>query len=98
MKHLHNATIHIHCFRKIVEKSAQTSIRYTITGDLHVQASEIKVPQSEYFISSSPTATSVKSLSANNYAGYPAFLIAIGCFVFALSFAAIVYLLIVFAR
>ena len=82
----------------VIDKSSQTSIRYTITGDLHVQASEIKTPNTEYFISSTPLPTSVKSLSTNQYAGYPAFLIAVGCFVFAMSVAAIIYLLIIYAK
>ena len=84
----------------ILNKTPQTNLRYTITGVLHVQASEIKAPHQEafYYPSTSPTSTSVKSLSENQYAGYPAFLIAVGCFVFALSFAAIIYLVILYMR
>ena len=84
----------------ILNKTPQTNLRYTITGDLHVQASEIKAPNQEafYYPSTSPTSTSVKSLSENQYAGYPAFLIAVGCFVFALSFAAIIYLVILYMK
>ena len=70
------------------------------SGELHIQASEIKAPQADYFSSSSGPLTTpqVKSLSASQYAGYPAFLLAVGCFVFALTLAAIIYLLIVWAR
>ena len=84
----------------ILNKNPQTNLRYTITGDLHVQASEIKAPHQEAFFypSTSPISTSVKSLSENQYAGYPAFLIAVGCFVFALSFAAIIYLIILYMK
>jgi len=80
-------------------KSAQTSLKYTITGDLHVQASEIRAPhQVQPFTTAIPTSTSVKSLDTTRYHGYPAVLIAIGCLVFALSFAAIIYLLILYAK
>ena len=40
----------------------------------------------------------MRSLAPSRYAGYPALLIAVGCFVFALSVAAIIYLLMVYAR
>ena len=80
-------------------KSAQTSLKYTITGDLHVQASEIRAPHHPQPLTTAiPTSTSVKSLETERYHGYPAVLIAIGCLVFALSFAAIIYLLILYAK
>jgi len=80
-------------------KSAQTSLKYTITGDLHVQASEIRAPhQVQPLTTAMPASTSVKSLETERYHGYPAVLIAIGCLVFALSFAAIIYLLILYAK
>merc|ERR1719422_1503561 len=86
---------------RLLARQAQTSIRYTITGDLHVQASELRAPPPDYFISSSglgATVPQVRSLAPSRYAGYPALLIAVGCFVFALSVAAIIYLLMVYAR
>jgi len=80
-------------------KSAQTSLKYTITGDLHVQASEIRAPhQPPPLTTAVPSITSVKSLESERYNGYPAVLIAIGCLVFALSFIAIIYLLILYAK
>ena len=48
--------------------------------------------------SSSLSSSQVRSLAPSRYAGYPALLIAVGCFVFALSVAAIIYLLMVYAR
>merc|ERR1719474_2273631 len=80
-------------------KSAQTSLKYTITGDLHVQASKIRVPQQPQPLTTAiPVFTSVKSLEIERYHGYPAVLIAIGCLVFALSLTAIIYLLILYAK
>ncbi len=43
------------------------------------------------------TTPQVRSLSSQ-YAGYPGFLLAVGCFVFAMTLAALIYLLIVWAR
>ena len=71
------------------------------SGNLHIQASEIRAPQADYFSSSSSgplTTPQVRSLSSSQYAGYPGFLLAVGCFVFAMTLAALVYLLIVWAR
>jgi len=80
-------------------KSAQTSLKYTITGDLHVQASEIRAPhQPQPLTTAIPVSTSVKSLEIERYHGYPAVLIAIGCLIFALSLTAIIYLLILYAK
>ena len=69
--------------------------------NLHIQASEIRAPQADYFSSpnSGPLTTpQVRSLSSSQYAGYPGFLLAVGCFVFAMTLAALVYLLIVWAK
>ena len=76
-------------------------IFFSFSGNLHIQASEIRAPRAEYFSSSSsgPLAPpQVRSLAASQYAGYPGFLLAVGCFVFAMTLAALVYLLIVWAR
>ena len=56
----------------ILSRSPQTNLRYTITGELHVQASQIKAPRQEAFIypATSPSGGQVKSLSENQYAGY----------------------------
>ena len=55
----------------ILSRSPQTNLRYTITGELHVQASQIKVPHQEAFFypATSPSGGQVKSLSENQYAG-----------------------------
>ena len=43
-------------------------------------------------------ASTAASLVPSTFTGYPAVLIAIGCLVFALAFAAIVYLLVLYAK
>ena len=75
-------------------------MRFCPLGNLHIQASEIRAPRADYFSSSSSgplTTPQVRSLSSQ-YAGYPGFLLAVGCFVFAMTLAALIYLLIVWAR
>ena len=84
--------------RHITGKAAQTSLKYTITGDLHVQASEIRSPHmGNPFTTVVPTTAVTRSASLQ-YSGYPSVLIAVGCLVFALSFAAIIYLLVLYAK
>ena len=55
----------------ILGRSPQTNLRYTITGELHVQASQIKAPHQEAFLypATFPSGGQVKSLSENQYAG-----------------------------
>ena len=55
----------------ILSRSPQTNLRYTITGELHVQASQIKAPHQEAFLYpvTSSSGGQVKSLSENQYAG-----------------------------
>jgi protocadherin-15 len=85
--------------RHITSRSAQTSLKYTITGDLHIQASEIRSPHlGSALTTSAPSSTAVTTLAALQYSGYPSVLIAVGCLVFALSFAAIIYLLVLYAK
>ena len=92
----YNSTL---ALRHITGKAAQTSLKYTITGDLHVQASEIRPPHlGSPFTTVAPSSTAVTHRAALQYSGYPSVLIAIGCLVFALSFAAIIYLLVLYAK
>ena len=92
----YNSTL---ALRHITGKAAQTSLKYTITGDLHVQASEIRAPHiGSPFTTVAPSSTAVTHRAALQYSGYPSVLIAIGCLVFALSFAAIIYLLVLYAK
>ena len=92
----YNSTV---ALRHITGRPAQTSLKYTITGDLHVQASEIRAPyMGNPFTTAAPSSTAVTHLAALQYSGYPSVLIAIGCLVFALSFAAIIYLLVLYAK
>ena len=85
--------------RFITGRPAQTSLKYTITGDLHVQASEIRAPHLGTPLTTAiPASTAVTHQATVQYSGYPSVLIAIGCLVFALSFAAIIYLLVLYAK
>jgi len=85
--------------RHITGKLAQTRLKYTITGEMHVQAREIRAPHlGSPFTTVAPTSTSVTHRASLQYSGYPSVLIAVGCLVFALSFAAIIYLLVLFAK
>jgi len=82
----------------ITEDRAQTSLKYTITGaGLELQASEIRRPYPNAPVTTAAPTPSVKAVDTP-WSGYPAALIAFGCLIFALSLAAIIYLLVLYAK
>jgi len=86
---------------KLTGKQAQTSLKYIVTGDFHVQASDVHsvFDETPTTATTSTSTTALKNLPPSQYStGYPAVLIAIGCLVFACSFAAILYLLLLYTR
>ena len=78
-------------FSKITGKHAASNLKYAVSGRLAVQASDIHPPYinilSRDFADSQP----VKE-SESGYDGVPAFLIAVGCIMFAVAIVAMVYL------
>lgn len=83
----------------VTNKQAQTSLKYIVTGDLHVQASELRAPHLPMPRTTPPTITTTKiNFASVQYNGYPAVLIAIGCFVFLMSFIAIIYMCVIYTK
>ena len=78
---------------KITGKQAASNLKYAVSGRLAVQASDIHPPYINILSGSRDFADSqpVKE-SGSNYDGVPAFLIAVGCIMFAVAVAAMVYL------
>merc|ERR1712241_1356204 len=82
--------------RKITNERASTDLKYIVTSRLGVQATDIHVPYKD-LPDGLPGSKGIGTLPINGpikggFDGLPAALIAIGCLVFALAFAAIIYL------
>ena len=89
-------------FSTITGKQAASNLKYTVSGRLGVQASDIHKPYPGLDMwqtgTGSENASPVKSAGNSNFDGYPALLIAFGCIVFALALAAMAYLCVIRRR
>ena len=82
-------------FSKITNGRASRNLKYIVSSQLEVQASNIHEPYPD-LPGGLPGSKGIEPLpiedSEGNFNGLPAALISIGCLVFALAFAAIIYL------
>ena len=83
-------------FSVLTSKKASSDLRYTVSGRLGVQASDLHEPYPGVYsmlgIDSSSASPVKRKNSGADFRGLPALLIAFGCLVFALTVIAIAYL------